>query len=250
MKSIIFSVMRDPEHFLYIWLNYYAKYFDNILIIDNCSVNPIRKNYHQFKFDLETWGHKQFGDFVAHTLFVIEKQRELLKDYDVVVYADMDEIIYSTQCPLDTYIETMQSDYPRCTGYELIDVHSMPYTPSKTVMEQRKYWFYNPMYSKTLITRIPLDYSVGQHHHLDESVESDFLLLIHLHRLDFNLCYDRNLRQWERSLKDPECRWEQNLVGWQDKEIDINKFIDFYYRYPKDMKLEPIPNQLRKDNLF
>ncbi len=250
MTTVLFTVVRDPGYYLDIFLRYYSKQFEHIIIIDNLTQDgTIEEAQQKYKFKLETWDHKPFGDYQAHTELVKKRQAELLEFFDIVVYADVDEIIYPIICELRQYIEMMKGCFVRCKGYEMVDIFRVPYDVEKSVFEQRKFWFYSKLYSKTLITKHPLDYTNGQHTQLNVFLpEAEDLLLIHLHRLDFQWCLERNERQWWHSIRNAEYKPEEQWTGWQNKVTDPVKFFNFYYRFPENYQLENIPENILNEN--
>jgi hypothetical protein len=72
-------------------------------------------------------------------------------------------------------------------------------------------------------------------------------MLIHLHKLDFDLC-------WKTSFERARLKWPLediiNNRGWQNRFTDIDKFKDYYEGYPEGLKIDEIPEELRKGNIF
>ena len=83
-------------------------------------------------------------------------------------------------------------------------------------------------------------------HNLELNFDND-LMLIHLHKLDFDHC-------WRNSFERARLYWSQEDMiknwGWQNRFTDIDKFKDYYYGFPEGFKVEEIPEELRKSNLF
>jgi hypothetical protein len=151
---------------------------------------------------------------------------------------------------LDDYIQKLDKNYARCIGYELIHVphKEKPFNTFKTVLSQRRFWYYSHWYNKTLLSTQPLNWEIGFHEvrNLELNVDND-LMLIHLHKLDFDLC-------WEKSFERSRLKWPHediiNNSGWQNRITDIDKFRDYYEGWPEGFKIEEIPEELRKSNIF
>jgi hypothetical protein len=144
----------------------------------------------------------------------------------------------------------LDKNYARCIGYELIHVphKEKPFNTFKTVLSQRRFWYYSHWYNKTLLSTQPLNWEIGFHEvrNLELNVDND-LMLIHLHKLDFDLC-------WEKSFERSRLKWPHediiNNSGWQNRITDIDKFRDYYEGWPEGFKIEEIPEELRKSNIF
>jgi hypothetical protein len=73
------------------------------------------------------------------------------------------------------------------------------------------------------------------------------LMLIHIHKLDFDLC-------WKTSFERARLKWPlEDIItnrGWQNRLTDIDKFREYYEGFPDGFKVEEIPEELRKSNIF
>jgi hypothetical protein len=256
-KCAIFVMVKNENVFLPIWLKYYSRYIDgkDIYVFDHRSVdgsverclkdytfNVIRLNY-PLSFD-----HLWFK-FVANTV-----QKKLLSHYEYVIFTDIDEIIVPDIMKyrgLDDYIQKLDKDHVRCIGYDLIHLphkEENTYCASEPVLSQRRFWYHTHWYNKTLISRQPLNWEIGFHEvrNLDSAADQD-LMLIHLHKLDFDLC-------WATSFERARLKWPQEDIltnrGWQNRITDIDKFRDYYEGWPGNFKIEEIPEDIRKSNIF
>jgi hypothetical protein len=200
-KVAVFTVVRDEGRMLQKWLNYYGPMFgyENTYILDNdtkdgsthnlpCSIRGI------------SCGEAYNNSWLCEN--VKEFQKELLsRGYDYVVFADCDEFLWHPD-GLNNYIQTTKHPDIRATGYELIHMPDVepPIDYERPIMSQRSFWFRLPLYDKTLISNHPMDWKVGLHKTGNGSgFQDNSLLLIHLHRFDFN----ETLRRHERALNLP-----------------------------------------------
>ena len=99
-KCAVFTIVKNENYFLPIWLKHYKKYFNNsdIYVLDhqsndgstnNLDVNVIRIDY-KLAFD---------HHWLVQT--VQQQQTKLLEEYESVLFAEVDEIIYTVNEPLN-----------------------------------------------------------------------------------------------------------------------------------------------------
>ena len=256
-KCAIFVMVKNENVFLPIWLKYYSRAIDgkDIYVFDHRttdgSVEKCKNDYAFNTIHLDyplSFDHLWFK-FVADTV-----QKKLLNHYEYVIFTDIDEIILpdvNKYRDLNDYIQKLHQDYVRCSGYDLIHLphkDEPPYNTSQSVLSQRRFWYQTHWYNKTLISRKPLNWEVGFHEvrNLDAEVDPD-LMLIHLHKLDFDLC-------WATSFERARLKWPHEDVmanrGWQNRITDIDRFRDYYEGWPDGFKIKEIPGHLRKNNAF
>lgn len=209
MRKGIFSMCRDEAGHLPIWLNYYSQYFDvkDIYIMDNNTVDGSTKN-----LPCNVW-----ADPHPHVdmNWVTEKAnwwlywflKTLTPKYDMMLYADMDEIYYHPN-GLDKFMESLHS-----SGFkgavrpkDSIEIyHCAKEEPdldlTKPILQQRKYgkdlfaangWTWR----KATLTNIPIRWTPGFHDVGDSKgypvkMDNDYKL-IHLHFMDYKICLERH----------------------------------------------------------
>lgn len=133
---------------------------------------------------------------------VVAKLTSLLERYEAVLFAESDELLCAPlqldKGGLRSYIdEFLAGSEPsiRCVGYEVH--HEFPMEPplnlDEPVLLHRNKWHRNIKYDKALLTRHPLHWSLG-FHECDEDVRQDEkgLILVHLHKMDFQLYISRH----------------------------------------------------------
>jgi hypothetical protein len=202
-------------------------------------------------FDLDypfSFDHKWFQFVINNT------HRKLLKFYEYVVFTDIDEIIFPNSeeySGLDDYIEKMQTKYVRCKGYDLIHLKDKEpvFDSSKTVLTQRNFWYPTRWYDKTLISRVPLTWKMGNHQVTKKiSNRDNSLLLIHLHKLDFDMCWNKNLEKAKLNWNEEDVKTNQ---GFQNRINQMDEFKKYYYHWPfQNLPIEEIPTDLRSTELF
>lgn len=202
----VFTHLCNEPRFFPLWHRYYSRYFEagDIHVIH--ILKPRRLPFddqivslsHSLGFTIHEYQEKQICEFQVAVDNVQEVQRKLLEEYDVVVFAEVDEFICHED-GLDKYISRFNGDFVRTTGWEILHHHeSEPAIDlDKPIMAQRSYWYADELYNKPLISRIPLRYIHGFHRcHEDPDRRPDYSLhLVHLRRVDYHLCVERALER-------------------------------------------------------
>lgn len=245
-KCAVFTIVKNEKFFLPIWLNHYKKYFDksDIYILDHTSTDGSTENLDVnvslVQNDL-CFDHRWLVDTVEY------KQKELLAEYECVLFTEVDELVYTTDNELtqviDQFINTPNLKFQTCTGYEIIQnlETEKSITYNESIIEHRNYWFKNKLYNKTLLSKIPLNWVFGFHYLTNNDVDHSLnLKLCHLHRCDFEMMLIRHEeRAFKWKLKDDGSAGFHNRIG--DKEGVLKMFNDI-----GGASIEPIPNEDKK----
>jgi hypothetical protein len=188
-------MVHNEPVFLPIWLGYYGRFFspEDIYVLDNESSDGSTSSPGFVRIPVE-------HGTVDHTWMVrtIERlQHELLQRYDVVVVVDVDEIIAPVPVlgTLGEYLDRFDEEWVNCLGYELIHLRDRerPLRLELPILDQRRHWFYNGGYDKAAVGMAPLRWRPGFHGREDFQFNPDpDLRLIHLHRMDYELCRERH----------------------------------------------------------
>lgn len=214
-KSAIYTIQHNEQYFLPMWIKYYSQFFapeDMYIVAHNTSGPTVDILYKASQQGInivpvettEIFNHPMLTNQV-HT-----SQRNLLTNYEYVVFSDCDEFIVPTECNLREFIDKATEDAYRCTGYD--------------VMEDKMYL--SGGFNKTLITKIPLTYCDGYHYSVPEFPVLKNLEMYHLHKVDFWECWDRNIRlskeKWDQVALD-------NRLGFQNFVSDQKDFREMFY---------------------
>jgi len=255
-KCAIFVMVQNEKIFLPIWLKYYTKFFDgdDIFVFDHRTTDgSIEECSRAYKFRAITLDYPYSFDHKWFQFVAENTHDKLLEFYEYVIFTDIDEILFANNEKykgLDDYINKLKEDRVRCVGYELMHIKDKEdiFDIQKPVLAQRKYWHRNIWFDKTLISNTPLKWRIGFHLAFGKNAPQDKdLLLIHLHKLDFDMCWNKSVERSKLPWKKIELKSRR---GWQNRITDIEEFKEFYYRWPEIIKPTEIPECLRQTGLF
>ena len=142
-----------------------------------------------------------------------ELQHDLVGRYDVVVVTDVDEIVAPVPewGTLDAYLDRFDEESVNCLGYELLHMPTEPPLDlGRPILDQRDHWFINDGYDKAALASVPMRWNAGFHGRADGWFNPDpDLRMIHLHRMDYDLCRARHRDRERRAWADEDAR-----LGW------------------------------------
>ena len=249
-RGAALTIVRDEPVFLPIWLRYYSQFFppEDLYVLDHDTSDGSTEGGGFVRIPVR-------HDTVDHTWMmrtIEDHQHELIKRYDVVLVTDVDEIVapHPELGTLADYIDCLEEPYVNCLGYELIHLidREGPFDPSRRVLEQRGYWFANEIYDKPALATEPMRWVQGFHRSAELKMRPDpDLRLIHLHRMDYEICLARHHyrqgRAWnERDLKQ----------GWasHNRISEATEFARWFYEDSNaewiDLVIERIPGAWRR----
>jgi hypothetical protein len=229
-RRAVLTIVHNEPVFLPIWLGYYSRFFapEDIYVLDHetSDGSTNRDGFVRIPVTHESVDHM----WMVRT--IEQQQHELFERYDVVLVTDVDEIVAPLpECgTLGEYIDRLdEEEFRTCYGFELIHLidREGPFDPSRKVLDQRRHWFHNGAYSKSALTMKPCRWEPGFHARADGRRHLDpDLRLIHLHRMDYDICLARHRyrrgRRWnERDLSENWAR--HNLV------VDDDDFARWFY---------------------
>jgi hypothetical protein len=248
-RRAVLTIVHNEPVFLPIWLLYYSRFFgpEDIYVLDHDTS------------DGSTAGDGFVRIPVTHDTFdnlwmvrtVEEHQHELLDRYDVVLVTDVDEIVAPRPelGTLTDYIDRLDEEFVNCLGYEVIHMidREGPFDASRGVLDQRGYWFPNSAYHKPALTTKPCRWGPGFHGREDGRMQIDpDLHMIHLHRMDYEICLARHRGHQGRAWNDRDL-----AVGWGShyRITDDAEFARWFYEDnsfdDQEIVVQPIPASWR-----
>lgn len=244
-RRAIFTVVRDESVFLPIWLRYYSRHFASrdIFVFDHGSTDGsvaaarARRRFNHTRVD-----HPVYNDFPWYTGFVQDRQRELLSTYDVVVFAEADEILWHPS-GLGRYLAEFKGEAVRAVGWNVWHDRTTERDVDlrRRIMAQRRYWVRNPEYDKPLITRVPLTYEFGFHKCEEPADADDDLLLLHLHTMDYRIALEKHRRT--RSYRDYAADSVTLNLGFQGRLVG-EQFASWFDDLGRADRRQLIPRRL------
>jgi hypothetical protein len=224
-RAAVLTIVQNESIFFPIWLGYYSKFFapEDIYVLDHESADGSTDGggFVRIPVTHSTFDNTWMVSMVEH------HQRKLLQRYEVVMVVDVDEIVAPdpTMCTLAEYLARFDEEWVNCLGYELIHMKDTepPFRSEMPVLEQRAHWFPNDAYSKPSIATVPLSWRPGFHGRADYQFSFDpDLRLIHLHRMDYEICKARH-RRWRSKRwneRDLEAGWGVHNRVTEDAEFE------------------------------
>jgi hypothetical protein len=227
-RAIITMVHNEPV-FLPIWLRYYSRFFapTDIYVLDNESSDGStqRNGFVRIPIEHETVDHTWMVEAIEGL------QHTLLDRYDVVVVTDVDEIIAPAppRGTLGEYLDRFDEEWVNCLGYELIHIgdREPALRLDLPILDQRRYWYFNGAYDKAALAMVPMTWRPGLHGRADFQFNPDpDLRLIHLHRMDYDICLERHRTRTRKPWADHDAR-----EGWavHNRITDEREFHRWFY---------------------
>jgi len=249
-----FTIVQNEDRFLDIWIDYYSKHIDkkDLYILNHGSSTPssLESIERARASGVNIVPVHRFHSFDHEWLrsTVCQFQSFLLHSYSAVIFAEADELIIPK---LDAYKDGLRSyvldkigskpDVIRCKGYSIEHLPSeeLPIDFTKPLMAQRTYWKGTTIYDKPVVASRPCTWILGFHNlaHTDLPVDNN-LLLIHLHRLDYDYCKAAHREKAARAWNPYDIN---NSWGLQNSLHEGKAFDDWFF----EGSVSGLGNQLR-----
>lgn len=216
--NAVFTFAKDETVLLPIWLKYYSKLFDHVLVINHES--DVTELHKQYDFEERPITNSAYHNQSWIVPLICEQQKALLEKYTIVVYAEADEFFIANPYKykdLKEYLEHMNVDYVHAKGYEPVQIKNEDKAIdwTKPLLAQRRYWIRYKAYDKPNIGRVPIDWGEGFHclkgkdlyeRDIKPYMDED-LYLIHVPRIDWDLFKTR--RMWR--FKHDDGRFSEKM---------------------------------------
>lgn len=259
----IFTICQNEPKFLPVWTSYYRKQTnpDDIFVLDHdsCDITTVAtaNTLHRVPVHrAESFDHNWLRTVVQSF------QRFLLQSYRWVLFAECDEIVAANPEVYTNLLDFVRTErlcsgaekgqlhpaWVRAKGYELVQLEEEPVINWESpLLAQRDHWAPSKLYSKTLLANRPLEWSKG--FHTTDTLPTDpheDLVLIHLHRLDFEYCKQKHKESAARVWSAEDLA---NGCGLQNRLADEEKLRKWFW-HPEQLgndfeplNLEHIPQR-------
>ena len=245
-----FTIVQNEPVFLPLWLDYYSRYFekDDLYVLDHNSDDgstagvatrcQLVRVHREKSFD-----HHWLRDTVAAF------QSFLLHSYARVLFTEVDEFVLAdprSYSGLDDYIDRCPTAVARCTGFNVVHYRTeeLPLRFDQPILPQRKYWHASRTYCKPLLSTVPVSWGLGFHDAacLENLGPDPDLLLVHLHRVDYDFCLSRHRRTAMRNWNERDL---QANYGWHNRLVQSEAFDNWFFKGEDDGARELIPEHLK-----
>lgn len=192
----VFTYIDRYNIFLDIWMNYYTSFItptDIVIMYRNSS----GFNLQQY-LDVRGWSGVEVievptssNQMVNANLFS-EVQINLLRNSDVVLYSDIDEIIFHKD--LLKLLDTFTAPYLTTIGFEIVQnlIKEDVLDTSTNILKQRKYGKFSKWYDKSVVLREAVHWEDGKHSNNTAKNTLEGLYLVHLNKVDIDLLQETN----------------------------------------------------------
>ena len=228
-RRALITIVHNEPVFLPIWLGYYSRFYapEDIYVLDNDSSPGTLPDagFVRIPATRESVDHAWMVEMIEGL------QHELLERYDSVLVTDVDELVVPDPRwgTLGDYLDRFDEEWVNCLGYELLHMRDTepPLDRERPILAQRRYWFYNDAYDKAALATVPMSWSPGFHGRTDNSYNLDpDLRLIHLHRMDYDLCLARHRTRSRKPWAPHDARHRWAL---HNRIVDEEEFQRWFY---------------------
>lgn len=246
MKSACFTIVKNERYFLPLVEKYYSPQVDDFYVLNHEStdgsieaLSPSTKvvTIHNEKVFEHQWLLDQVMNF----------QKELLKEYDVVIFCEADEFLIHREKTLRQVCQELYESEYDCLkpyGHQLLDA-GVKLDRNEPILSQKKNFVRESGFDKILITKKPVVYDFGFHTALNESemnvYREDEMYMVHLHYFDKKVFFERVEERNKLSEN-----FANDQLGLHNQHTDMKehkKLIDSFDDYIEssfDLNLPPL----------
>lgn len=194
-----FTIVRDEPFFLERWCAYYAHAVGahNLYVIDNGTVDT------SVELAKARWPEAHFiplasvaCDWALITNVAKCFQRMLLLAHRAVIFTDVDEfLVTDVGSDLSSFCKSFLASTEECVkaeGWGIVQQidSERRIMPTDSMLADRSLAWRAPGYDKTLLSKVPLEWSKGSHVVRSSITQSSGLILLHARDVDFEVFHD------------------------------------------------------------
>jgi glycosyltransferase involved in cell wall biosynthesis len=203
MRLAAITMAYNELIFLPIWVDYYGLQlgYENLYVVDHGSnddsiSHATRNGSHIVRIEQKELDEEYRAKYIS------QLHRQLLKDYDAVLYADADEFIIpdpATGLSLSAYIREKLTTHINVLGLNVI--HNIAQEAKldfdQPLFKQRSYAQFDIAYCKPMIAKVPIEWGPGFHFSSLPRKQASDLFMFHLRAMDIDIAKER-LRNYAR----------------------------------------------------
>lgn len=254
-KRCLISIIFDEGFWQPLWYDYYSRFFadEDIYVLGNPDKDVYMRDV---PFNVVDFKPEYFLDVWACQEAVQRLQHEKLQEYEVVVFAEADEFFVpdpNIYRDFGEYMDRFSAPYLRPWGFDVVhdwENGEPPLDVSKPFLAQRRLYMHQPSMTRTVITKFPIDYTIGFHASRPQGQVDRNLVNFHLHRIDYDLALRRHE---ERHRWKPHPRAVEQKLGsyilYKDREnfdpwmkTDWHMIEEIPERYKEALKFSIVPD--------
>ena len=203
-RAAAFTIVKNENYFLKKWIDHYSKYYNlsDLFVLDHYSKDESTKNLDVNVFQPDINGGELAYDHDWMKSWIEKTYKDLLNDYECVMFTDVDEIIFTVDKPFNQVIEDFLND-KRClvqsiNTWDLIQAEGeKDLSFDDEIIPNRKYMVRhianNFKYDKTLLSKHIPRFDRGHHNMLNFKRDFKYeLKMLHLKKYDFKAMMARN----------------------------------------------------------
>lgn len=271
-EKCVITEVHNEKIFFDVWYSYYSKFFnpEHIYIIHD--LKPIRCKFddwlvsasRSFGFNIIDFFNEKSNNGFEMTEFANHIINNILSSYKKVLYTDIDEFICHHN-GLNNFIDNWNGQIETLNGFEVVHMYKrfpefgVNFDPepdldiSLPILKQRKWWYHSRIYSKPLLTSIPINYCAGFHYckEIQDPIPNPDLYLIHLQKADYKISVQRRV---DRANNDPlwitNMQVDTSTPGFQTRLMG-QWLDDWWFRCIDDLSIRPpayceIPDNIKE----
>lgn len=252
MRLALFTIAQDETDALQLWLAHHRAYAPtaDLYVLDHESagdaalalqdaqaegvtVVPVR---HDTSFDYD-WLTRTVEDFAGF----------LLRSYESVGFAEVDELLWPVTGTVEELLETLPGPFVRAEGRCLVHHHpdEPPLRLNQPLLAQRRHWYRSERYSKICLFRQRVYWKNGFHEAYNVPATqraTPALINLHLHQADYTRALRRHQRnagrRWDARFRLSDLGVHQRL----DNPSELERYLLANLDSPREYaELEDIP---------